>query len=117
MYNIATLHMFGQALTDAVLSALVRACPRIRTLLLQDCGQLTDAGIVSLTGLCNLQHLNLQYCNGVTAAGLHALAGLPQLTYINVHGCRVSVGEADACGFRGVELMVEKPCWWKNLSR
>lgn len=95
-----------------MLAALVRACPGIQTLVLQDCGMVSDEGVASLAGLRALQHLNLQYCEQVTAAGLRALAVMPQLAYLNVYGCSVSVADAEACGFRGVELMVEKPFWW-----
>jgi len=53
---------------------------------LSSCG-LTDAGMVHLTELHQLAHLNISYCNRLTDLGLRHLRDLRHMTYLDLRGC------------------------------
>ncbi|MAV35037.1 MAG: hypothetical protein CMJ59_06220, partial [Planctomycetaceae bacterium] len=52
--------------------------------------QITDAGLVHLTGLTDLQTLDLTLCTNVTDAGLVHLQGRTTLEYLNLNGTGVT---------------------------
>ena len=76
-------------ITDAGLSALAQGCPQLTSINLECCRKMTDAGVSALARGCpQLTSINLSGCNKMTDAGLSALArGCPHLTSINLDGC------------------------------
>jgi hypothetical protein len=64
-------------LQDDSLEVVSRAFPRLQLLDVEDCTELTDAGLASMTVLSNLRHLNLGGLNEPTATGLAMLCHLP----------------------------------------
>ena len=74
-------------LDDAAIAEL--ACPRLESLLLQSCSQLTDVGVESLAAGCPaLVRISLASCKHVTDAGMVALvSGCPSLTDVDFSGC------------------------------
>ena len=76
-------------ITDAGVSALARGCPQLTSINLRCCYKMTDAGVSALAQGCpQLTSINLSGCRKMTDAGLSALArGCPQLTSINLGYC------------------------------
>ena len=75
-------------LTDADLAALARICPQVQALNLRNAGLLDQH--LEVIGRCeNLVHLRLEL-NPVSDAGLVPLQGLGNLEYLNLYGTRIS---------------------------
>ncbi|WP_075883122.1 leucine-rich repeat domain-containing protein [Candidatus Protochlamydia sp. W-9] len=74
------------SLTNAHLLAL-KNCKNLKVLHLQECRNLTDAGLAYLTPLTALQHLNLAGCKFANA-GLAHLTPLVALQHLNLSHCR-----------------------------
>jgi len=65
------------AITDYGVKLLVKGCPHLQQLDLQNCGLLTDAtaeSVASFPGLSQIRSLNLSWCAGVTDVGVSAVA-------------------------------------------
>ena len=74
--------------TDKQLAQKVKGLTRVSLWLdLTYCTKITDAGLVHLKGLTNLEWLNLKLCRQITDAGLAHLKGLTKLTLLNLAGC------------------------------
>ena len=63
---------------------VINRCPKLRSIDLEGCNKVTDAGISALGAGCGqLQSINLGSCNAVTDAGVSVLgAGCGQLRSI-----------------------------------
>ena len=71
---------------DAELAKLAEF-PRLQSLNLAWCRQITDAGLAHLAELTELQTLNLTGCEEITDAGLSHLAWLENLQTLNLTAC------------------------------
>jgi hypothetical protein len=67
---------------------------RLRDLNLEQCNQVTGAGIAQLVQLPALERLNLKQ-TGVDDAGLELLAGAPQLKYVDIRNTSISDAAID----------------------
>jgi hypothetical protein len=79
------------ALEDAHVDEIVRACPRLRYLCVQDCRRLTDGALAALAArAAALRHLDLGGCAAITRAGIVAFlerhAGARRFTGLGLSG-------------------------------
>lgn len=67
--------------TDDCLARLLRCCPRLRTLRLENCARVTNRTLVAVAAHGRaLQTLHVDFCRNVSAAGLRRLrAACPRL--------------------------------------
>ena len=77
----------AEAVSDAVLQALLPAAPSLRHLSLWKCREVTDAGAAALGRLSSLRHLDLTACGGITDEGLASISNLTALTHLDFRGC------------------------------
>ena len=74
---------------DEVLRALISLCPHLKTLIIENCSQITDQGLEYLQGLPSLTHLRLsKKCDQISDAGLEKLQKLSKLTQLRLGNCR-----------------------------
>lgn len=81
-------------MTDATLVQLATYCPRINTLVLSHCDQITDEGITRLVGgLCGpqqLQRLAMDNCPLLTDSSLEMLGSVCQnLCQVDLYDCQL----------------------------
>eukprot|EP00873_Tetraselmis_striata_P020421 jgi/Tetstr1/440685/TSEL_028993.t1 len=77
-------------ITDAGMGALSRM-PKLTTLTISRCTGITDAGLAALQPLApTLVQLELGMCSNLTHKGLHALQHLSNLTTLNLSSCKVN---------------------------
>ena len=70
-------------ITDASLNALAQGCPQLTSINLNGCDKMTDAGVSALARGCpQLTAIDLRSCGNITSAGRNALRqGCPQLKW------------------------------------
>ncbi len=74
-------------LVDSIISALGMCCPKLQTLDLRNCYNITDSGLESLKTLTSLQTLDLFNCKKITDSGLEHLKALTSLQTLNLLNC------------------------------
>ena len=74
---------------DVGLEGLLRRFRAVRSLTLERCDGVTDAGLVMIGAGCpELESLDISWCNGFTDAGLATIgAGCPNLKSLKLHNC------------------------------
>lgn len=75
----------NRKVTDAGLARLV-ALPGLTRLNLSSCN-ITNQGLLHLSVLRKLEHLDLSYCNRISDEGLRALKTLNRLTFLDLQRC------------------------------
>lgn len=60
-------------ITDAAVQSIVRYCPLIEALSLNDWAMITDTSMTFLTQLPRLREIDLSYCNQLTSTGIQGL--------------------------------------------
>nr|XP_058157301.1 F-box/LRR-repeat protein fbxl-1-like [Dasypus novemcinctus] len=86
--NVAGLRM----VSDKIVHLTVTQCPKLDSLVLSSCSQVTDVSLVEIsTYLPTLRYLDVSGCRQVTDVGIHALArGCHQLNYLDVSSTGIS---------------------------
>jgi len=76
-------------LTDAGISKIVNAAPRLRNLVLAKCREVTDRGVVAVTRLGkNLHYIHLGHCSRITDYGVSNLVKFcSRIRYIDLACC------------------------------
>ena len=100
---------------NARLISIANGCPKLQSLNIDNCSNITDDGIRALAnGLPQLQSLNISCCDKITDEGITALAnGLPQLQSLNIDGCHKITDEgirALASGLRQLQSLNTASC-------
>ena len=94
----------ARSFSDAQAPLLTKLAPQIVWLKLSDT-QITDAALVQVAQLKNLQKLHLEQ-TGITDAGLKFLRNLPYLEYLNLYGTAVTdVGLNELTGFKALKAV------------
>jgi len=77
------------SLTDAGISKIVNAAPRLRNLVLAKCREVTDRGVVAVTRLGkNLHYIHLGHCSRITDYGVSNLVKFcSRIRYIDLACC------------------------------
>ena len=86
--NLKPLDLSYTKITDAGLVHL-KGLPNLEELDLVGCYKITDAGLVHLKGLTKLEYLNLSYTN-ITDAGLEHLKGLTKLERLGLRETNIT---------------------------
>jgi hypothetical protein len=83
------LRSWGSALSDSMLCALVVTCPKLTSVNLTQCHDVTGAGVAALAaGLPQLLSVDLSYCSRITDVGITALGeSCPELESVNLRCC------------------------------
>jgi F-box and leucine-rich repeat protein 2/20 len=78
--------------TDAGVRAMVQNCSLLQSISLQKCGGITDATLSTIgLGCCRLQKIHISNCIQITDIGVCSLArGCPLLRSITLDGCRLT---------------------------
>jgi hypothetical protein len=79
---------------------------KIIQLYLDNCENITEAGLAHLSGLTQLTELSLVGCNKITDAGLARLSGLTQLKELNLAGCS-KITDAGLSHLNGLTQLTE----------
>ena len=103
----ANARLQGPRFGDAQLAELAPLAPVLQWL---DLGEtaVTDAGLVSLAAMRNLQRLHLDR-TGITDAGLARLSGLTKLEYLNLHG--TGIGDRGLQALHGLPRLRSVYLW------
>lgn len=88
LVGLKSLNLMQVPVDDAGLAPISRF-PRLMHLTLADNPAVTDAGLVHLRGLADLQSLDLRNCR-VTDAGLAHILACPRLVYLDLSGTQIS---------------------------
>ena len=84
-----SLQLTGCAkLTDLSLENIGNNMLEINSLYLKGCDKITDNGILSLSNLNSLSHLDLGYCNEVTTVAMQSIAKMTNLRTLNLRSCK-----------------------------
>ena len=77
--------------TDAGLATIGEGCPELESLDLSSCNGFTDAGLATIGAGCpNLKSLDLHSCKQITDAGLATIgAACPELESLDLNGCHM----------------------------
>ncbi|XP_022309550.1 uncharacterized protein LOC111115190 isoform X1 [Crassostrea virginica] len=97
--------------TNELLHAVRYHC-QLQTLSLKSCGLITDAGILELTSLKRLKHLNFSGCKQLTDKCLEIVTEMPCLTSLNLDGTGVTEG-----GIIGIIPRLPQTLQVLNLNR
>jgi Leucine-rich repeat (LRR) protein len=74
--------------TNVTLEALAANCKSIRSLSLKCCKKISDAGLIHMQALTQLEDVNLTYCRNITDFGLQSfLSGVPKLRSLCMAYC------------------------------
>jgi Leucine Rich Repeat (LRR) protein len=85
------LDLSNSTITDEELEIIVEILPNIVDIDMENCLNLTEKGIKSLSRLKNLECLNLEGCE-ITDSWLRHLGGLSKLEDLNLSGCEEITG-------------------------
>ncbi len=88
LVGLKSLNLMRVPVDDAGMAPIARF-PGLMHLTLADNPAVTDAGLVHLQGLADLQSLDLRNCR-VTDAGLAHILGCPRLVYLDLSGTQLS---------------------------
>ena len=101
-------------ITDELLADLVNSSEllEVKSLVLDQCRQLTDAGLAYLSGLSNLETLVVYQCRQLTDAGLAHLSGLSNLKKLTLDQCSqlTGAGLAHLSGLSNLETLTLDQC-------
>ena len=84
-----TVGVLASRLNDAGLTRLAARVPGLRYLVTDGSARVTDAGLLALGGLLELEMLDLEYAP-VTDIGLQAIVGHPKLAWVDLGGTGVT---------------------------
>ncbi|CAM6096718.1 unnamed protein product [Calypogeia fissa] len=87
--NLREIDLYrSTAVGDSSAAAIAHGCPRLRVLNLSYCSRITDAGLLSISQLRDLRHLEIRACQLVTSMGLlYVSAGCTRLVELDVKSC------------------------------
>lgn len=86
--NVTVLNLStNNTLTDTALAVILKNLPKLQSLDLEWCCNLSTNGFSSLSSLTNLTSLNLNYCTNFQDSCFDSVIRLPQLRTLNLSRC------------------------------
>ena len=87
--SIVDMSPYQQRVTDAAVTAVAAACPRLASLVLCGCRKITDAAVMAVAAACpQLASLDLEYCGKITDAAVTSVAAArPPLASLDLGFC------------------------------
>uniref|UniRef100_A0A667HKH0 F-box/LRR-repeat protein 15-like leucin rich repeat domain-containing protein n=1 Tax=Lynx canadensis TaxID=61383 RepID=A0A667HKH0_LYNCA len=113
--NVAGLKM----MRDQIVHCIVTQCPKLDSLVLSSCSQVTDVSLVEIsTYLRTLRYLDVSGCRQITNAGIHALArSCHQLKYLDLSSTGISKrGVCSLANYCHISLECVKLSFCKNVT-
>ena len=101
--GLLRLNLSRTTVSDAGLCALAKEHPQLLELNLWGCSSVSDAGVVCLAELTQLERLELGRCDRVTDRGLEVVAGLSHLGSLGLSG--TAVEDAGLAVLSGLRLL------------